>query len=224
MWTNTLKPYDLLSEEQVQQIHDHAMLILQEIGVDFLHPHAIDTFARAGLKADDNRIHFEGAFIEEQIKKVPSTFQVQARNPENTVTIGGNHIVNAPVYGPPFITDLARGRRGATLAGGTICEPEDLPLETRHLDMVYSHVRWTDMPYMGSVISEEGARDSIEMSSILFGGRANIEKTPALLALVNVNSLLRYDDRMLGALMTYAEANQPVIATPFLMAGGGGAR
>ncbi|HXO58427.1 MAG TPA: trimethylamine methyltransferase family protein, partial [Candidatus Acidoferrum sp.] len=112
MWTNTLKPYDLLSEDQVRQIHDHAMLILQEIGVDFLHPHAIETFARAGLKADDNRIHFERAFIEEQIKKVPSSFQVQARNPENTVTIGGNHIVNAPVYGPPFITDLDRGRRG----------------------------------------------------------------------------------------------------------------
>jgi trimethylamine---corrinoid protein Co-methyltransferase len=221
MWTNTLKPYDLLSEEQVQQIHDHAMLILQEIGVDFLHPHAIDTFARAGLKAEDNRIHFERAFIEEQIKKVPSTFQVQARNPQNTVTLGGNHMVNAPVYGPPFITfdKMAQATPQIHCAGGTIVEPEDLPLETRHLDMVYSHVRWTDMPYMGSVISEEGARDSIEMSSILFGGRANIEKTPALLALVNVNSPLRYDDRMLGALMTYAEANQPVIATPFLMAG-----
>src|SRR2546426_1082523 len=237
MWTNTLKPYDILSAEQVQQVDDHAMLILQEIGVDFLHVRALDLFRRAGLKIEENRVRFERAFIEEQIRKVPATFQVQARNPKNTVVIGGNHMVNAPVYGPPFITDLDRGRRGATIedftnfdkmaqatpeihcAGGTIVEPEDLPLETRHLDMVYSHMRWTDMPYMGSVISEEGARDSIEMSSILFGGRANIEKTPALLALVNVNSPLRYDDRMLGALLEYAAANQPVIATPFLMAG-----
>ena len=237
MWTNTLKPYDLLSDEQVQQIHDHAMQILEEIGIDFLHPRAIDTFVKAGLKADDNRVRFERGFIEEQIKHAPATFQVQARNPANTVTIGGNHMVNAPVYGPPFITDLDRGRRNPSIAdftnfdkmaqatpqihcaGGTIVEPEDLPLETRHLDMVYSHVRWTDKPYMGSVISEEGARDSIELSSIVFGGRANIEKTPALLALINVNSPLRYDDRMLGALMTYAEANQPAIVTPFLMAG-----
>jgi len=237
MWTNPLKPYDILSAEQVQQIDDHAMLILQEIGVDFLHPRALDIFRRAGLKIEDQRVRFERAFIEEQISKVPASFQVQARNPKNTVVIGGNHMVNAPVYGPPFITDLDRGRRGATIAdftnfdkmaqatpqihcaGGTIVEPEDLPLETRHLDMVYSHIRWTDMPYMGSVISEEGARDSIEMSSILFGGRENIEKTPALLALVNVNSPLRYDDRMLGALLEYAAANQPVIATPFLMAG-----
>jgi len=216
MWTNTLKPYDLLSDEQVQQIHDHAMQILEEIGIDFLHPRAIDTFVKAGLKADDNRVRFERGFIEEQIKQAPATFQVQARNPANTVTIGGNHMVNAPVYGPPFITDLDRGRRNPSIAdftnfdkmaqatpqihcaGGTIVEPEDLPLETRHLDMVYSHIRWTDKPYMGSV---------------------NIEKTPALLALINVNSPLRYDDRMLGALMTYAEANQPAIVTPFLMAG-----
>ncbi|TMF89827.1 MAG: trimethylamine methyltransferase family protein [Chloroflexi bacterium] len=237
MWTNTLKPYDILSEEQVQQIDDHAMLILQEIGVDFLHPRALDHFRRAGLKIEENRVHFDRAVIEEQIKKVPATFPVQARNPKNAIVIGGNHMVNAPVYGPPFITDLDRGRRGATIddftnfdkmaqatpqihcAGGTIVEPEDLPLETRHLDMVYSHIRWTDMPFMGSVISEENARDSIEMASIVFGGREAIEKTPALLALVNVNSPLRYDDRMLGALLEYAAANQPVIATPFLMAG-----
>src|SRR5438270_12400843 len=237
MWTNTLKTYDLLSEEQVQQLHENGMQVLEEIAVDLLYPSAIDTFARAGLRAEDNRIRFERAFIEEQIQKVPATFQVQARNPQNTVTIGGNHMVNAPVYGPPFITDLDRGRRNPSIAdftnfdkmaqatpqihcaGGTIVEPEDPPLETRQLDMVKSHAHWTDKPYMGSVISEEGARDSIEMSAIAFGGRANIEKTPALLALVNVNSPLRYDDRMLGALMTYAEANQPAIVTPFLMAG-----
>jgi len=119
MWTNTLKPYDILSEEQVAQIHDHAMQILQEIGVDFLHPRAIDLFRRAGLTIEENRVRFEAAFIEEQIKKVPATFQVQARNPTNTVIIGGNHMVNAPVYGPPFITDLDRGRRGATIADFT---------------------------------------------------------------------------------------------------------
>jgi trimethylamine--corrinoid protein Co-methyltransferase len=237
MWKNTFKRYDILSEEEVQQVHQQAMLILQEIGVDFLHPRALDAFRAAGLKIEDQRVRFERAFVEEQVRKVPAIFDVQARNPKNTVTIGGDYMVNAPVYGPPFITDLDRGRRGATIedftnfdkmaqatpqihcAGGTIVEPEDLPLGTRHLDMVYSHIRWTDMPFMGSVISEENARDSIEMASIAFGGRENIEKTPALLALVNVNSPLRYDDRMLGALIEYASANQPVIATPFLMAG-----
>src|SRR5206468_3800537 len=83
------------SEEQVAQIDDHAMLILQEIGVDFLHPQALDTFRRAGLKIEENRVRFERGFIEEQIRKVPANFQVQARNPKNSVVIGGNHMVNA---------------------------------------------------------------------------------------------------------------------------------
>jgi len=181
MWKNPFKPYDILSEEQVVKIHDQAMLILQEIGVDFLHPRALDAFRAAGLSIDDQRVRFERAFIEEQVRKVPPRFDIQARNPKNTVTIGGDYMVTAPVYGPPFITDLDRGRRNPTIedftnfdkmaqatpqihcAGGTIVEPENVPLETRHLDMVYSHLRWTDKPFMGSVISEENARDSIEM-------------------------------------------------------------
>jgi trimethylamine--corrinoid protein Co-methyltransferase len=85
--------------------------------------------------------------------------------------------------------------------------------------MVYSHLRWTDKPFMGSVISAENARDTIEMASIVFGGREKIEKTPAVISLINVNSPLRYDDRMLGALLDYSDAGQPVIVTPFLMAG-----
>src|SRR5919206_659660 len=152
MWRNPLKPYDLLTEEQVQQVHDRAMQILQEIGIDFLHPKATELFGRAGMRVEDMRVRFEPAFIEEQVGKAPSTFEVQARNPKNTVTIGGDHGMTAPVYGPPFITDLDRGRRGATIedftnfdkltqatpqihcAGGTTVEPEDLTLGTRHLD------------------------------------------------------------------------------------------
>ena len=237
MWKNPFKPYDILSVDQVRQIDDQAMLILDEIGVDFLHPRALDIFRAAGLRIDGERVRFERPFIEEHVAKAPASFDVQARNPKNTVTIGRDYMVTAPVYGPPFITDLEHGRRNPTIedftnfdkmaqatpqihcAGGTIVEPENVPLETRHLDMVYSHIRWTDKTFMGSVISQENARDSIEMASIVFGGREQIERTPALLALVNVNSPLRYDDRMLGALIEYASANQPVIVTPFLMAG-----
>jgi trimethylamine--corrinoid protein Co-methyltransferase len=237
MWRNTLPRLEVLSDEQVQQIHGHAMTILEEIGIDFLHPEVVRLFRDAGMRVDGERVRFDSAWVLEQAAKAPPRFQVQARNQAHTVTIGGDFIVNAPVYGPPFVTDLDRGRRGATLgdftnfdklcqavpqihcAGGTTVEPEDVPLGTRHLDMVYSHVRWTDKPYMGSVISAENARDSIELTAIAFGGRERIESTPAILALVNVNSPLRYDDRMLSALLEYAGANQPVVVTPFLMAG-----
>jgi trimethylamine--corrinoid protein Co-methyltransferase len=232
-----LARYDILSGEDVEVIHEQAMTILEEIGIDFLHERARELFRQAGMKVDEERVRFDREFVLEQVGRAPSSFQVQARNPANTVTIGGDHMVTAPVYGPPFVTDLESGRRGATIqdftnfdrmtqatpqlhcAGGTTVEPEDLPLATRHLDMLYSHARWTDKPFMGSVISAESARDSIEMAAIVLGGREAIEATPALLALVNVNSPLRYDDRMLGALLEYAAANQPVVVTPFLMAG-----
>src|SRR5712672_4735007 len=237
MWKNRLKPYDLLSGEEVEAIHEQAMTILEEIGVDFLHERARQEFAKAGMKVEDMRVRFDRDFILETIAKAPETFPLQARNASRSVVLGGDNVVTAPVYGPPFITDLERGRRGATIedfnnfdkmaqaidqihcAGGTTVEPEDLPLGTRHLDMVYSHLRWTDKPFMGSVISSENARDTIEMASIVFGGRESIEKTPAVISLINVNSPLRYDDRMLGALLEYSEAGQPVIVTPFLMAG-----
>jgi len=237
MWRNTLRPYDILTADQVELVHQHAMTILQEIGIDFLHPRAVELLQGSGMQVEGERVRFDPAWVLAQVAKAPATFQVQARNPAHTVTIGADFMVNAPVYGPPFITDLDRGRRGATIedftnfdklsqatpqihcAGGTTVEPEDLPLGTRHLDMVYSHARWTDKPYMGSVISAENARDSIDMTAIVLGGRERIEETAAILALVNVNSPLRYDDRMLGALLEYAAANQPVVVTPFLMAG-----
>ena len=237
MWKNRFKPYDILSGEEVEVIHEQAMTILEEIGVDFLHERARAVFQKAGMPIEENRVRLDRAMVLEMVAKAPSTFDLQARNPSRSVTLGGNNVVTAPVYGPPFITDLERGRRGATIedfnnfdkmaqaidqihcAGGTTVEPEDLPLGTRHLDMLYSHIRWTDKPFMGSVISADNARDTIEMASIVFGGRDKIEKTPGVLSLINVNSPLRYDDRMLGALLEYTEVGQPVIVTPFLMAG-----
>jgi trimethylamine---corrinoid protein Co-methyltransferase len=237
VWKNRLQPYDILSPDDVEAIHGQAMSILEEIGIDFLHPRARDLMRQAGMKVEGDRVRFDRGWVLEMAARTPPTFEFQARNPQRTVTIGGDNVVNAPVYGPPFVTDLERGRRGATIedfnnfdklaqsvdqihcAGGTTVEPEDLPLSSRHLDMVYSHIRWTDKPFMGSVISTENAHDTVEMASIVCGGRESIEKNPAILSLINVNSPLRYDDRMLGALIEYSEARQPVIVTPFLMAG-----
>src|SRR3979490_2257126 len=172
VWKNRLKPYDLLSEEDVEAIHGQAMNILEEIGADFLHDRAGDIFGKAGMKVDDMRVRFDRDFILETVAKTPATFDLQARNPARSVVLGGDNVVTAPVYGPPFITDLEGGRRGATIedfnnfdkmaqaidqihcAGGTTVEPEELPRGTRHLDTGYSHLRWTDKPFMGSVIAD----------------------------------------------------------------------
>ena len=174
--------------------------------------------------------------IGEYVAKAPRTFTQLARNTERNVVIGGEHLTFAPVYGPPFVYDRDKGRREAKLldfqnfvkltylspylhhSGGTIVEPTDLPVHTRHLDMVYSHAHYSDKPFMGSVTSAGNAADSIRMAELIFGAEA-MQADPALLSLINVSSPRRYDDRMLGSLITYAKARQALIITPFLFSG-----
>ena len=174
-------------------------------------------------------------FVMEQVGKAPREFDIQARNPEQTVHIGGEHMVFSAVYGCPFVREGIE-RRNASMndfenlvrlshafpqldsPGGTICEPEDRPLDSRHLDMVFALMTLTDKIFMGSVTSGPNAADTIAMAEIVFG-RDSIEQTPCVISLINVNSPLRYDDRMLAAMFEYVRANQPVIVTPFLLMG-----
>jgi len=172
----------------------------------------------------------------EQVAKAPREFELQARNRTRNLQVGGDAMAFGSVYGPPFVRD-GDVRREATMAdfenfcrlsqsfpqldsaGGTICEPNDVPLDSRHLDMVLALQTLTDKPYMGSVTSGPNAADTIAMTEILHGGRAAIEETPAVISLINVNSPLRYDDRMLAAMFEYVRAGQPVVITPFLLMG-----
>jgi trimethylamine--corrinoid protein Co-methyltransferase len=100
-----------------------------------------------------------------------------------------------------------------------ICEPNDTPLDSRHLDMTYALQTLTDKVYMGNVVSGVNAADTIAMTSILFGSREAIEETPATISLINCNSPLRWDDRMLEAQFEYSGAGQPVVLTPFILMG-----
>ena len=152
------------------------------------------------------------------------------------MVIGGSGTVFAPVYGPPFIRSLDEGRRYATIedfrnfvklaymspaihhSGGTVCEPVDLPVNKRHLDMVYSHIKYSDKPFMGSVTAPERAADTVEMAKILFGDDF-VDQNTVCTSLINANSPMVWDGTMLGALKVYARANQACIITPFILAG-----
>ena len=174
-------------------------------------------------------------------KNAPREFIQHARNPARNVHIGGNCTVFAPAYGSPFIHNLDEGRRYARIddfrnfvklaymanslhhSGGTICEPVDLPVNKRHLDMVYSHMKYSDKPFMGSVTRPERAADSVELAKIVFGADAVDPATgkprTMMISLINVNSPMVYDATMLGALKVYARANQATIITPFILVG-----
>src|SRR5437016_640870 len=241
MFVNTMPRYEILSADSLAVLDRGWRRIVSEIGVQFAKPEAVELFAKAGQQVDGDVVKLDPDFVLEQVAKAPREFDVQARNPANNVHIGGDHMVFSSVYGCPFVRE-GDVRRDATLndfrqlaslsqaydeldsAGGVICEPNDAPLDSRHLDMIYALQTVTDKIYMGNVVSGPNAADTIKMTEILFGGlggkgRAAIEQTPATISLINCNSPLRWDDRMLDAQFEYCAAAQPVVLTPFLLMG-----
>ena len=236
MFVNRMPRYEILSEDSMATLDRGWRRIVSEIGVEFMKPEALELFRAAGQKVEENNVFFDPDFLLEQVAKAPKQFDVQARNHDHDVHIGGDHMVFSSVYGPPFVRQGDVRREGtledyrnfARLAqsfdvldsvGGVVAEPNDAPLDSRHLDMLYATMTLTDKMYMGNVVSGVNARDTIAMGEILFGGRAAIEQTPASISLINCNSPLRWDDRMLDAQFEYSAANQPVVLTPFLLMG-----
>ncbi|CAB4931065.1 MAG: trimethylamine methyltransferase [Actinobacteria bacterium] len=236
MFVNSMPRYEILSEDAMAVLDKGWRRLVSEIGIEFLKPEALDLFRAAGMRVEENNVFLDPDFILEQVAKAPSEFELQARNRANDVHIGGNHMVFSSVYGPPFV--MKDGvRRDATMddyrnfaklaqsfdaidsVGGVVCEPNDAPLDSRHLDMLYATFTLTDKIFQGNVVSGVNAADTLAMSDIVFGGRAAIEETPVSISLINCNSPLRWDDRMLDAQFEYSQANQPVILTPFLLMG-----
>jgi trimethylamine--corrinoid protein Co-methyltransferase len=236
MFRNRMPRYEILSPDAVAVLDKGWRRIVSEIGVQFAKAEALELLRKAGQTVEDEVVKLDPDFVLEQVAKAPAEFDVQARNPANSVHIGGDQMAFGAVYGSPFVREGAV-RRDASMddfrklamlaqsfgeldsAGGVICEPNDAPLDSRHLDMIYALQTLTDKIYMGNVVSGPNAADTIKMTEILFGGRAAIEATPATISLINCNSPLRWDDRMLDAQFEYCAANQPVVLTPFLLMG-----
>jgi trimethylamine--corrinoid protein Co-methyltransferase len=234
MFVNTMPRYEILSDDAMETLDRGWRRIVTELGIEFMLPEAVELFRAAGQTVEgDNLVKLDPDFVLEQVAKAPREFELVARNPERSVHIGGDHMVFSAVYGPPFVRE-GDVRREATMAdyenfvklsqsfpeldspGGTIVEPNDTPLDSRHLDMVYALQTLSDKPYMGSVISGPNALDTIAMGEILFGG---LPSSPVSISLINCNSPLRWDDRMLSAMVEYNRANQAVVMTPFLLMG-----
>ena len=242
MFRNEMPYYEIVSAEGLETIERGWQRLVSEIGIEFLHDEALEHFRRAGQKVEGTVVHLDPEFVLEQVAKAPSEFVLRGRNPERTVTLGGKNMVFPSVSGPPFFR-VGDERRDGTLADYElmaklvqsfpeldmatmpIIEPNDRPLDSRHLDMLYACATLTDKPFFGSALSNANALDSIEVARILHGddifvrGTDGAPPTTSIMTIVNVNSPLRYDDRMLEALLRYAEAGQGVVVTPFLLMG-----
>jgi trimethylamine--corrinoid protein Co-methyltransferase len=227
---------EILNEEALEIIEANAETILEEIGVNFIeNPGALELWRQAGADVRGERVHLPRGLARQLCKTAPASYIQHARNPERNVTVGGRGLVLAPVYGPPFVRDES-GRRYATIedfqkfvklgymskwlhhSGGTVCEPTDVPVNKRHLDMLLAHMTLSDKPYMGSVTAPERAEDSVEMSKILFG-EDFVEENTVMTSLININSPMTFDGIMMGALEVYARHNQAAIISPFIVGG-----
>ena len=227
----------VLSEEQLDEIHERAMTVLEEIGTDVRHAGALELLASHGQSIDGERVRWDREFVMEMVGLTPARFTLRGRNPERTVSFGDGRPVFTPVGGSPFCSDLERGRRDGTYEdhvelvkmahaadlitcqqSGTV-EAADLDELSRYMDMDYSVLRWSDKPYVCYGTSGPKARDAVAMAAIACGGRDAIAETPAVMGIVNPNSPLVWDSLMVDALTEWASANQPVIVTPFLLAG-----
>jgi trimethylamine--corrinoid protein Co-methyltransferase len=241
--TRNIPLYEVLGEEGLVIIENNAETILEEIGIEFRDdPEALDIWKQAGADVQGERVRIPKGFCREIIaQNAPSQFTQHARNENRNVIIGGNHTVLAPAYGCPFIRNLDEGRRYATIedfrnfvkmaymsphlhhSGGTVCEPVDLPVNKRHFDMLYTHMRYSDKPFMGSVTASERAEDTVAMSKILFGDNyldpISGEPKTITTSLINANSPMTFDATMLGALKVYARNNQACLISPFILAG-----
>ncbi|HEY7523552.1 MAG TPA: trimethylamine methyltransferase family protein [Candidatus Limnocylindrales bacterium] len=236
--TRTLAPFEVLSEEGLALLEENADTILEEVGLEFRGDEEVLRILRAGgADVDGERVRFPRGMCRRIVQEnAPREFVQHARNPERSVRIGDPYTVLAPNYGSPFVRDLDRGRRYGTIedfrnfvkltylsphlhhSGGTVCEPVDVPVNKRHLDMVYSHLRYSDKPFMGSVTHPDRARDTVELAKIAFG-EAFVRDNTVCLSLINANSPLVWDATMVGAARVYAEHNQATLITPFILAG-----
>ncbi len=230
--------YELLSDEGLELIEHNAETVLEEIGIEFHDfPRALQLFKDAGADVDGDRVRFPRGLCRSIVQaSAPREYRQHARNPERSVMIGGDRTVLVPAYGSPFVRDLDKGRRYATLedfrnfvklaymspglhhSGGTVCEPVDIPVNKRHFDMVYSHLKYSDKPFMGSVTAPERAQDTVDMAKIVFGDEF-VQENTVITSLINANSPMTFDATMLGAATVYAENNQATMISPFLIAG-----
>jgi trimethylamine--corrinoid protein Co-methyltransferase len=226
-----------MDEATVLKLEAQVDWILQEVGIEFRDdPEAHRIWDAAGIKRDGTRVRADAAWIREICAKAPRSFDQVARNPARSVTIGGSNQVFAPIYGAPFVRDLKGGRRYGDMdsfeklvklaylhpnlhhTGLVICEPCDVPVSHRHLDMVHAHMRLSDKPHLGAITEMSRAQDSVDMAEILHGADV-LEKHCVIMGNVNTNSPLLVDKVVTEAIRVYCGRGQGIVVVPFILSG-----
>lgn len=236
---NPLPPVEMLGPAQLEKIHDASMRIVEEIGLDFLDEEALSLWEAAGARVDHASQHvwIDRGLLLGLVDRAPAEFTLRARDPAKNIVVGGNRTVFVSTSGTAFASDLDRGRRPGALADlheliklihmcpplhvveSQVTEPQDIPVSMRHLERGRAIFTLSDKPVAQAAHGRSVASDCLNMAAIVFGGMDEVRRQPVFAAIVNANSPLRWDTSMLGGLITYARGGQPLVVTPFILAG-----
>ncbi len=233
-------PMALLSDDQIEAIHEASMHILENLGIEMMSATACDLFARSGAEVDHDTmtVRIDRGMVDEALKTAPAVHTLTPRNTTNRITLGGNHINFTLVAGPPNVHDFERGRRAGNLAdycdftrlaqhfnaihmlGNQVCAPIELPANTRHLDTYLANATLSDKCFNVSAIGRGRALDGVTMMALARGISLDaIAADPGVATVISVNSPRRFDDAMADGMMTMAELGQTTIVTPFTLMG-----
>ena len=231
-----IKPYEIISQDELEAIHQNTLDLLENHGIDFRDEDALKEWKKVGADVKEQRVKIDRNLLMTLIDKVPSEYVMRARDPKKSVKVGNENTIFVPTYGSPYVRALDNERRYGTLkdlydlhklaymipqlhsSGSLTCEPVDIPVPHRHLHIVYGLLRYSDKPFMGIVTAKERAEDTVKMAKIVFGEKF-VQNNPVMTSVVNCNSPLVWDKTMLDALRIYAKNNQPVNISPFVLAG-----
>ena len=229
--------FDIASEDQLNQVEQQAEWLMQEIGLEFHeNENALKLWREAGADVKGTRVRFPRGMVKKLCETIPSKFTQKAFDPAFDVVIGEDNVVFAPVYGPPFVRCLDKGRRYGSLddftklvkivsslphlhhSGFVVCEPCDIPVNQRHLDMVYTHLRYSNKPCLGAITARIRAQESVEMAKIYYG-EEKFNNHCVIMGNVNTNSPLLVDKVVTEAIEVYSGAGQGMIVAPFILGG-----
>ena len=235
--TRKIPYFEFMEEEGLVRIEEHAEWLMQEVGVEFRDDlKALQVWKDAGADVDGVRVRLPKGMARSLCKTIPKEFTQYARNPKRNIRIGGDHTVFSPAFGPPFVRDLDKGRRYGSLedleklvkitystpwlhsSGGVICEPCDVPVNKRHMDIVYTHMRYSDKPFLGMITAKDRAEDTVAMTRLLFGSDY-LDDHCCVIGNVNTNSPLMFDKVASQAIEVYCSANQGIVVAPFILGG-----
>jgi trimethylamine--corrinoid protein Co-methyltransferase len=235
---NTDRPTEPLSEEGVAAIHDGAMRILEEIGIEFLNEESLEIFREAGCRVEETNVRMDRDFVMEMVRRAPAEFDITPRNPARRITMGGGHIVFGNVSSPPNYWDLTTGKVAGTraqcrdllkltqyfncihFAGGYPVEPVDVHASVRHLDVLFDKLTLTDKVAHAYSLGPERVEDVMEMVRIAGGlSHEAFEAAPHMYTNINSTSPLKHDIPMIDGCLRCIRRGQAVIVTPFTLAG-----